>query len=223
MRLRFGDCVFDPDTREVLRGGGAVTVSPKAFALLDLLIASRPKAISKADIQMALWPGTHVSEASLPNLVLELRAALGDDARRSRIIRTVPRFGYAFHAAVKKERGARDSGGSSQALAYRLLWGRREISLDPGDNLIGRDRDCVVWIDDWSVSRRHARITIGDDGATIEDLGSKNGTSVGNRRIGGPTSLTEGDAITIGPVTLQLRVVRALGSTHSTVSKAPAP
>ena len=83
MRLRFGDCVFDPDTREVLRGGGAVTVSPKAFALLDLLIASRPKAISKADIQMALWPGTHVSEASLPNLVLELRAALGDDARRS--------------------------------------------------------------------------------------------------------------------------------------------
>jgi len=44
-----------------------------------------------------------------------------------------------------------------------------------------------------------------------------------SRRIGGPTSLTEGDAITIGPVTLQLRVVRALGSTHSTVSKAPAP
>jgi len=223
MRLRFGECVFDPDTREVLRGGVAVTVSPKAFALLELLIASRPNAISKADIQKALWPDTHVSEASLPNLVLELRAALGDDARRSRIIRTVPRFGYAFHAAVETAPGARDSGRSSSALGYRLLWGRREISLEPGDNLIGRDPDCVVWIDDWSVSRRHARITIGAGGATIEDLGSKNGTSVGDRRIAGLTCLTEGDTIKIGPVTLRLRVVRALGSTRSTVSKTPAP
>jgi hypothetical protein len=196
-----------------------VPVSPKAFALLELLIGSRPKAVSKADIQEALWPGTHVSEASLPNLVLELRDALGDDARDSRIIRTVPRFGYAFLATVDVDRAAKDVGSSSRAIAYRLLWGRREISLDPGANLIGRDRDCAVWIDDWSVSRRHARITIGDDGATIEDLESKNGTSVGDLRIRGRTRLAEGDAVRIGPVTLRLRVVRALGSTRSTISK----
>ena len=58
-----------------------------------------PKAVSKADIHSRLWPDIHVSEPNLGNLVVELRAALGDDARRPRIIRTVARFGYAFGAA----------------------------------------------------------------------------------------------------------------------------
>ena len=82
---------------------------------------------------------------------------------------------------------------------YRLVWGRREIALDPGENLIGREREAVVWIDDDSVSRRHARILVGEDGATIEDLGSKNGTAVGDRKIDGPTRLTEKDVVRIGP------------------------
>ena len=130
-------------------------------------------------------------------------------------------FGYSFRAPVKVERGPGHVGRSSPAIGYRLVWGRREISLDPGENLIGRDRDCAVWIDDWSVSRHHARITIGTDGVTIEDLGSKNGTSVGKSRIDGLSRLAEGDAITIGPVTLRLRVVRAIGTTRSTISKRP--
>ena len=105
MRLRFGDCVFDSDTREVFRGDRAVALSPKAFALLDLLIAARPAAVSKADIHDRLWPGIHVSEANLANLVVELRAGLGDDARKPRILRTVPRFGYAFRAAARPRAG----------------------------------------------------------------------------------------------------------------------
>jgi len=50
MRLRFGDCVFDGDTREVFRGERPVTISPKAFSLLELLVASRPGAVSKTEI-----------------------------------------------------------------------------------------------------------------------------------------------------------------------------
>jgi DNA-binding winged helix-turn-helix (wHTH) protein len=89
MRLRFGDCVFDGETREVLRSGRPAPISPKAFALLELLIESRPKALSNAGIHERLWPGVHVTEANLPNLVVELRAALGVDARRPRVIRTL--------------------------------------------------------------------------------------------------------------------------------------
>jgi DNA-binding winged helix-turn-helix (wHTH) protein len=217
MRLSFGDCVFDPDTREVFRAGRLLSISPKAFALLDLLIASRPKAVSKADIHSRLWPDTHVSEANLANLVVELRAALGDVARKPRILRTVARFGYAFSARTARERGPGAGEPGTPGLVYRLVWGRREIGLDPGENLVGRDRDAVVWIDDESVSRRHARISIAEDGATIEDLGSKNGTYVNEKRIRARTRLADRDVVKIGPATLRLRVLRHTGSTRSTM------
>ena len=215
MRLSFGDCVFDPDTREVFRAGRLLPISPKAFALLDLLIACRPRAVSKDDIHARLWPGTHVSDANLANLVVELRAALGDAARKPRILRTVARFGYAFsaRAALKREPARGEPGAPGHA--YRLVWGHREIGLDPGDNLVGRDQDAVVWIDDESVSRRHARISIGKEGATIEDLGSKNGTYVDEKRIRARTPLADRDVVSIGPATLTLRVLRRTGSTLS--------
>jgi DNA-binding winged helix-turn-helix (wHTH) protein len=215
MRLSFGDCVFDPDTREVFRAGRLLSISPKAFALLDVLIGSRPKAVSKADIYARLWPDTHVSEANLGNLVVELRSALGDDARKPRLIRTLARFGYAFSAKAAVDSGRERGEPGAGDLAYRLLWGRREIALDPGDNLIGRDREAIVWIDDESVSRRHAQITIGEDGASIEDLQSKNGTHVGGDRIRGPMRLSDRDVVKVGPATLTLRVLKRTGSTRS--------
>jgi DNA-binding winged helix-turn-helix (wHTH) protein len=213
MRLAFGDCVFDSDTREVVRGDRAAPLSPKAFALLELLIERRPKAVSKGDIRARLWPDVHVSDANLGNLVVELRAALGDDARRPHILRTVARFGYAFSARAIVDRGAPAEAASGRV--YRLLWARREIALDPGEHLIGRDRDALVWIDDDSVSRRHARIAIGDHGISIEDLGSKNGTFVGDERIRKPTLLKDRDLVRVGPVALRVRILKRTGSTRS--------
>jgi DNA-binding winged helix-turn-helix (wHTH) protein len=215
MRLRFGDCVFDSDTREVIRSGRPAALPPKAFALLELLIERHPAAVSKADIRARLWPDTHVSEASLGNLVVHLRAALGDDAEDPHVIRTVPRFGYAFSAAASTEKGGGRDEVAPRGHHYRLLWGRRELALDPGEHLIGRDRDALVWIDDDSVSRRHARITIGESGASIEDLGSKNGTFVGEKRIREPTGLRNRDVVRVGPAVLRLRILKRTGSTRS--------
>jgi DNA-binding winged helix-turn-helix (wHTH) protein len=216
MRLAVSDWTFDSDTREVIRKGAFVPLSPKAFDLLELLIRRRPKAVSKADIHEHLWPGTFVSPANLANLVGELRVALGDDARAPRILRTVPRFGYAFaaDAAVTPEKALARS---AAPFICRLVWGPREIALDPGENLIGRDRDSVVWIDDASVSRRHARIAVDDSGATVEDLGSKNGTYLRGRRIEKPARLTDKDAIKIGPASMIFRLFKRTGSTASTV------
>jgi DNA-binding winged helix-turn-helix (wHTH) protein len=218
MRLIFGDCVFDPDTREVFRAGCLQPVSPKAFALLETLIECRPKAVSRADIHARLWAGTHVSEANLANLVLELRSALGDSARNPRIIRTVARFGYAFCAEATPDSETPKSE-AAEAVVYRLIWGRREIALDPGDNLIGRDREAVVWIDDESVSRRHARIRLGDDGAIVEDMGSKNGTFAQGKKIAGPTPLRDRDTLKIGPASMVFRVLRRTGSTLSSMKE----
>ena len=210
MRLRFADCVFDSDTREILRDGKPVRVSPKAFALLAALIERRPKAISKDELHGLLWPDTFVSDANLPNLVAELRETLGDDAQKPRIIRTVPRFGYAFRAEATGE-----SSNAVLSAAFRLIWGDREIALRSGENVIGRDEGATLWIDDNLVSRRHARIVIDGAGAFLEDLGSKNGTLVGDRRIESPTRLADEDLITIGPISMIFRVLQATGSTAS--------
>ena len=91
---------------------------------------------------------------------------------------------------------------------YHLVWGTREIALQPGDNLIGRGADAAIWIDDESVSRRHARISIGPSGATIEDLGSKNGTYIGGRKLRRASPLSNRHIVRIGPATLTLRVLR---------------
>ena len=203
MKLHFEDCVLDLDTREVHRTARLVSLSPKAFALLELLALHRPKALSKAEIHAALWPDTFVTETNLANLVVELRAALGDDPHASRVIRTVPRFGYAFCAEARSEEPSQEE--PTGASEHHLFFRRKEIALLPGENIIGREHAAAVWINEQSVSRRHARIVVKEDGAWLEDLGSKNGTFVQGRAITQPTCLQDGDEFTLGEVSSPLR------------------
>ena len=84
MRVRFDRFVIDSETRELLLGGDRVPLSPKAFDLLTILIAERPKALAKSDLLDRLWPGTFVVEKNLANLVGEIRHAIGDDAANPR-------------------------------------------------------------------------------------------------------------------------------------------
>jgi DNA-binding winged helix-turn-helix (wHTH) protein len=210
VRVDFADCVFDAGTHEVRRGGAPVALSPKAFELLALLIRHRPNALSKEQIHEHLWPKTFVSDASLSNLVAELRAGLGDDAHNPTVVRTVQRFGYAFIADVRA--GAALPPARS---IFRLIWERREIELSPGESVFGRDSDAAVWIDDASVSRRHARILVDGEGATLEDLGSKNGTLVNGERLSDRRRLADGDVLGIGRVSMILRVLQQTGSTQT--------
>ena len=171
MRLSLGPVTLDTDRRQVFRGSEPLHVSAKAFQLLELLVENRPRALSKDELQGALWPDTFVSDTSLTTLVNELRAGLGESAQEPRLIRTVHGFGYAFEAE-----GAAASGA-------RLVWGAIEVPLYEGENVLGRDPGPRGAIPDASVSRRHAKLTLSGDTATLEDLGSKNGSFFGDRRI----------------------------------------
>lgn len=214
MRIRFEDCVFDSDTHEVLRGRRALSVGPKAFQMLEILIRERPKAVTKRQLRAELWPGVFVTEANLPNLITELRAALGDRARRPRIIRTVRGFGYAFSAPAQAVTSVAQS--PADGPLYRLIWGNREIALAPGENVIGRATDSALFIDHSSVSRRHARILVKPSGAVLEDLGSKNGTLLRGKRITRAERLSDKDPIEIGPAALVFRLFKHTESTAST-------
>jgi pSer/pThr/pTyr-binding forkhead associated (FHA) protein len=81
-----------------------------------------------------------------------------------------------------------------------LRIGHRRYVLAPGVNTIGRDPASSVCINDASVSRHHARITVDREAAMIEDLGSKNGTQVMGEPIKTASALQDGDEIEFGHV-----------------------
>lgn len=210
MPLRFGEFSLDEDRRQVLRGTEAVPLEPKAYELLALLLARRPRALSKAQIRDVLWPSTSVAESALASLVADLRSALGDDARKPRYVRTLHGFGYAFCGPVGDERAPVSP---SSASGCALLWAGREIPLPEGEHLLGRDEHCLVRSRSVRVSRQHAKITVRGGRAVLEDLGSRNGTSVGDRRIEGPVELAAGDAIAVGPEEIVFLGPSGAGST----------
>lgn len=209
MKVRFADFTLDWGARLLhSRGRGEIRLSPKAFDLLCLLVERRPAVVEKSELHNHIWPATFVVEANLNVLIAEIRRALGDDAKQSRFIRTAHGVGYAFSAeAVELDRAPADPGGAGKA-RFWLLWNERALVLNDGDNIVGRDPQCDVWLDASGVSRRHARlhVTSANDAVLVEDLGSKNGTLVQNEAITKPTELTDGDVIQIGSVELKLRV-----------------
>lgn len=220
VKARFAGFLLDGDLRQVLRDREPLPLTPKAFALLEHLVEQRPRALSKAELLEHVWPATFVSEANLSSLVKEIRRALGDEAGSPRLIRTLRGFGYAFAAEVEAEapgHGSEDSeGGDGRPVPeFRVAWDRREIALAPGANLLGRTREAAVWVDHGSVSRRHATIHVADGQATLEDCGSKNGTSLNGRRLGGAAPLRDGDEILLGRARLVFRAYAAEPSTAS--------
>jgi pSer/pThr/pTyr-binding forkhead associated (FHA) protein len=72
-------------------------------------------------------------------------------------------------------------------------------------SVVGRDPTATVHLSDEEVSRRHAIVTIGEGQATIEDLGSFNGTHLNARKLDAETPLSVGDQIQVGQTVLELR------------------
>jgi DNA-binding winged helix-turn-helix (wHTH) protein len=204
MRVSFGSFVLDHGARQLERGGHPIHLTPKALSLLALLIERRPNAVSKAEIHDRLWPGTFVADVNLAVLIHDLRDALEDDPREPTYLRTVTRFGYAFCGTVRPAPDAPEWAARSPH-EHRLIWGAREIALQPGDNLLGRTHEASIWVDHSSVSRYHALVRVGENGATIEDCGSRNGTFLGANRVADAVPLKDGDRILLGSALLVFR------------------
>ena len=211
MRIRFGEFRLDTDQRKLCHGSELVRVTPKAFQLLQLLAAARPNAVSQKTLHDTLWPDTFVDDGSLHNLIYQLRRALGDDTHEA--IRTIYGFGFSF-AAICASDDARTIG------QCQLTIGEEDFTLRQGENVIGRELDAAVRIESAAISRRHARIVVDGLRAVLEDLGSKNGTSLGGRRLRAPRELTSGDQILFGSIAATYVLLPALSSTETNRSGA---
>jgi len=212
MRARFGAFVLDDVAKRVFRDGRPVHLTPKGYAFLEYMARQGRRAVSKAEIVAHLWPGTFVSQAALTSVVKELRQALEGEAGAPRVVRGVRGFGYALCSdpicLPEPRAGLQEASpgvpGGAHLLEYRVLCQAHEVALSEGINLLGRVHEAAVWVDDASVSRRHAVIRVEGRRATIEDCGSKNGTFVGRERVVGPRELAPGDEIWLGRARLVL-------------------
>jgi DNA-binding winged helix-turn-helix (wHTH) protein len=208
----FGPFSLDSRTRQLLRDGAEIGLSPKAFQLLLLLVENRSRALSRDELQQQLWPSTFVLETNLAGLIAEVRRALDDTAERPTFVRTMHRFGYRFIGDAHEVDAAKQSG---PVLTYWLLWDTRQLPLAEGDNIVGRGIDATVWVDAPGVSRHHARIVVGRGKAMLEDLGSKNGTYVGGHRVTTPHRLADGDQVRLGSVLVTFRIPQPPGATET--------
>jgi DNA-binding winged helix-turn-helix (wHTH) protein len=223
MHVRFGEFRLDTRTRQLFRDDAEVHLSPKAYELLRRLVDARPTALSKDDLIGALWRETFVSEANLSVLIAEIRSALRDRPSHPRFVRTVHRFGYAFSGQATPVIVSPSAVATGRP-TYWLASGTRRIMLSDGENLIGRDPQASVWCDQTGISRLHARILIANGEATIEDLGSKNGTFLGGNRIVEAARLRSGDEIRLASAAFTFRVASPAATTDTQdVSDASAP
>jgi pSer/pThr/pTyr-binding forkhead associated (FHA) protein len=127
-------------------------------------------------------------------------------------IRTVSRFGYAFSAMD----GAAPEPQKAEIEFKLARDGQSQLLID-GENVIGRTRQAGSWFDSISVSRRHARIIVHGDSASIEDFESKNGTFVNDVKITAVTPLAHGDRIRFGSVAVTFTIDRLEDSTQTIV------
>ena len=204
MRLQFGEFSFDTDRRELARNGEPVHLTTKAVQLLAILLEQRPKVLSKKRIYTYLWGDTFVEESNLAVLIHEVRAALDENARKPKYIKTAHGFGYGFIADVRI--------GTPPSM-IRLRSGSREFNIRDGENVVGRDATAQVRLLGDGISRRHACITLANERLTIEDLGSKNGTYVDGERIEAPRELQNGDEIRISNELLTVQFASAARTT----------
>jgi DNA-binding winged helix-turn-helix (wHTH) protein len=119
---RFGEFSMSPRERRLFRNGKSVLLPPKAFDAMYLLVRNHGNLTSRVEVFSTLWPGVHVEEANLTNIIGQLRKLLGPDA-----IQTVSKFGYRFTLPVTAEPGIKQAAYASFVRGKELL---SERSLD---------------------------------------------------------------------------------------------
>ncbi len=101
--ISFGGYRFDLHSGQLWSGSDELRITPKASAVLRILVANAGKPVSKEELFASVWKDTIVSDDALTSCIQELRKALGDDPKEPRFIETRHRRGYRFVASVSDQ------------------------------------------------------------------------------------------------------------------------
>jgi len=116
-QLCFGEFRLDPARRELWRGNELLALPPKAFDCIAYLVEHRTRAVGRDELIAAVWGRSEVSDNLLDQVMLRARRSLGDTEDARRMIRTVPRFGYAWVAPTEVVEADIRTGSGSTASA----------------------------------------------------------------------------------------------------------
>ncbi len=97
----FGDFKLDTSERLLVKNGEAVTITPKVYETLLVLVRNAGQIVEKEDLIREIWQDRFVEESNLTFNIRMLRKALGDVASSPEFIETLPRRGYRFLAPVR--------------------------------------------------------------------------------------------------------------------------
>ena len=134
MRTFFAEFVLDSETRQLTRDGQDIHLSPKAFAVLSVLLAKRPRVVPKADLFGEIWPDVFVVDANLNVAVGEIRRAIDDDPQSPVSSEPCTEWGMPSAAAPQIPTGRRPTkvhprcGSGSRGRITRSCWPRATTS-----------------------------------------------------------------------------------------------
>ena len=152
--MRFDSFRLDVANQCLWRGDTRVSLMPKPFAVLQYLVEHPGRLVTHDQLLGAIWPDTYVQPEVLRRYILEIRRALGDRAEAPQFVRTFPKRGYQFIAAVTEDSplparenaspAAKHLVGRSAPLAdldrclIQALEGRRQVVFVVGEPGIGK-------------------------------------------------------------------------------------
>ncbi|MFC3227991.1 transcriptional regulator, partial [Marinibaculum pumilum] len=111
---RFEGFTLDLRRGALRKGSEQVELRPKSFSLLCYLVENAGRLVPKDELIRAIWPDVAATDESLTRCISDIRLALQDQDQK--IIRTVPRRGYLFDAAVSRGAdGDRPDGAGSRS------------------------------------------------------------------------------------------------------------
>ena len=182
--VSFGDYRFEVETGRLWTGSQEVRLTPKASAVLAMLVARAGQPVSKEDLFATVWSDAAVSDDALTSCIQELRKAFADDARQPRFIETRHRRGYRFVAPLSEV--AADAGPGSPSPAPDVS----SIAVLPfADMSPGRDQDylceglaeevinALTHIDGLRVAARTASFQFRSSGADVQAVGRQLGVA----------------------------------------------
>ncbi len=138
----FDDLSLDTDRRELRRESESIPIAPQVFDLLQYLIENRERVVTKDDLIKGVWGGRIVSDSALTTRINAARATIGDSGEEQRLIKTLPRKGFRFIAAVRGQQKASETA-ATPAMAASLasptlsLPDKPSIAVLPFENMGG--------------------------------------------------------------------------------------
>jgi TolB-like protein len=140
MIYEFDAYVLDIDRRELRRAGRLIAIEPQVFDLLAFFLRHRDRVVTKDEILDSVWSGRIVSESTLTSRINSARAAIGDNGKAQRLIKTLRHKGFRFVGAVREPLGRErtaDPGTSGPGSSPLSLPDKPSIVVLPFANLSG--------------------------------------------------------------------------------------